>query len=216
MNDAGHEVLTYFAKAAEQILHTDDTIYEADEDLDTWIAQLLDVRNEFPGNGNTALVQASHSLQCTQEKSSDLIPMYLPALKDITESLTLYSTTSPETHILLETCAPRSICSEEWLTKSRRIPLKKIDLPSNMSPFRFAGHPIYALYGVQLAASIADIQGQTHSRKLFVYVLPPTPSSFLLGLTDQRRLGFDISLTENHSSYLRVSSWDTVFPLVVT
>lgn len=52
--------------------------------------------------------------------------------------------------------------------------------------------------------------------KLCAYVLPLTPITFLLGLPDQRRPGFDIILCERNSSHLRISSWDRVFPLTVT
>ena len=110
--------------------------------------------------------------------------MSLPGLKKILETLTLYSSTSPGQNLLLDTGAPRSICSEDWLTTANWAPLQNVDLPPNTPPFRFAGHPVKALYGIKLAAHITDIQGRQHVLKIFVYVLPSTPIPFLFGLTD--------------------------------
>lgn len=104
---------------------------------------------------------------------------------------------------------------EDWLQRAKRNRLKKLELPVNKIPLRFAGQPVYPLYGVQVAVSITEITGKTHNLNIFAYVLRSTPIPFLLGLTDQQRLGFDICLLELHSSHLNISHWYQYFPLVV-
>lgn len=132
------------------------------------------------------------------------------------EAFSRFSSTSPNQRLLLGTSAPRSVCSEDYLRNAHWIRLENAELPARTPPFRFASHPVCALYGVKIAATITDIQGQPHVLKLSVYVLPWTSIQFLLGLAGQRRLGFDICLCEKHSSHLSITAIEAVFPLVVT
>lgn len=108
------------------------------------------------------------------------IPIFLSKLQGNFTEMMVFSTNAPDQHLLLDTVAPSSICSEHWLHRAQWNPLKKFQLSPNTPPFRFAGRPICALYGVQLAATITDIKGRPRTLKLFAYVLPSTPISFLL------------------------------------
>lgn len=110
-------------------------------------------------------------------KTTDgFVPLSLPELKEIMESVILYSRSSHNDHILLDTGAPRSICSEDWLQNANLVLLKRIILPANTPPFRFAGHPICTLYGVLIAASITKILGRQHTQDISVCYLPDTDS----------------------------------------
>lgn len=213
VDDPGHDVLHYFADAEEQLFSQDDTNNDADNDLDAWLAEFFEVydRSDSPLSST-----ANSSLTCSHVSTGSVVPLSLPQLKDIMDTLTLYSNSTSTQYILLDTGAPRSFCSENWLKQASWAPLQKVDLPLNTPPFRFAGHPVRTLYGVKLAASIFDITGKRHILKIFVYVLPSTPIPFLFGLTDQRRLAFDICLREKHASHLRLTTFDAVFPLMVT
>lgn len=90
-----------------------------------------------------------------------------------------------------------------------------MELSTSTPPFRFAGHPVCALNGVQLIASITDLQGKTHTLKLFSYVLPPTLVPFLLGLADRFRLSFDLCFRDRSVGHLRIYAWKKTFPLTV-
>lgn len=144
------------------------------------------------------------------------IPIFLSKLQGNFKEMMVFSTNAPDQHLLLDTVAPSSICSEHWLHRAQLNPLKKFQLSTNTPPFRFAGRPICALYGVQLAATITDIKGRPRTLKLFSYVLPSTPISFLVRIVDQRRLCFDICLSEGHSSRLKISAWQKSFPITIT
>lgn len=128
----------------------------------------------------------------------------------------IYSHDLVNQHFLLDTGAPRTICGKSWLSKASWIILKNINLPPHIQPFRFTGNPVFELYGVLLATSLTDNHGKSHVLKIFTNVFPPAPVPFLLDLTDSRRFGFDICLREQHASHLHVSSWNAVFPFIVT
>lgn len=132
------------------------------------------------------------------------------------EILTQHSNPSASQHLLLDTGAPGSICSKDWLQKCSWKPLKKLSLSPHTSSFRFIGHSVCALYGVQLTALISDLKGNTYALKVFAYVHSSAPIPFLLGLTDQRRLSFDICHCERFSSHLKISALHKICPLTVT
>lgn len=67
-----------------------------------------------------------------------------------------------------------------------------------------------------MTASVSDIQGNAHELRLFAFALPDAPILFLLGLRDQRRLGFDICLRTGNDSHLKVSQWGSVHHRTVT
>lgn len=213
VDDEGYEVLEYFHAAYNQMIDTANDRDDDDEAMDAWMADLFAVLDNIEASTGSAPHSVGPSMS---DNSYGFVPMSLPELKGIMETLTLYSSTSADQHILLDTGAPRSICSVDWLEKANWAPLQTVALPANTPPFRFAGHPIRAMYGVKLAATLTDIQGHKHVLKIFAYVLPSTPIPFLFGLTDQRRLGFDLCLREQHSSHLRISAMGKVFPLLVT
>lgn len=70
--------------------------------------------------------------------------------------------------MLLDTGAPRSICTETWLEELNWIPNKKIALPEDIPPFKFAEHPVKALYGACFNALITDLRGKPHNIRLCV------------------------------------------------
>lgn len=130
--------------------------------------------------------------------------------------MTTFSIASADRHDFLDTRASPSICSNEWLEKANWAPLKKIELATNMPPLRLSRHAVCALYGSRLEAKITDLKGEDHILKILADVLSSTAIPFLLGLTDQRRLGFDTCLREDHSRHLPVSSWPKIFSLMMT
>lgn len=62
------------------------------------------------------------------------------------------------------------------------------------------------MYGVNLVANLTDIEGHRYVLKIFMFVMPSIPIPFMFDVTDQRRLGFDLCLREQHSSPLRISA----------
>lgn len=144
------------------------------------------------------------------------VPVYLMELKEIMETLTLQSITSPDPHLIIDTGALHSICSEDWLKKTKWAALETAELSNKTPLLRFAGHPVCTSYGIIIATTIIEIQGHQQFLKIFFYVLPPMTLPSILGLTDQSRLGFDIRLRERHPGHLRISAPRKVFPLVVT
>lgn len=143
IDDSAHEVLTYFADAEEQLFHVGEQHEEADDALDVLIADMFTVIDKV----GLSLSAPPFSNNIDQN-SYGFIPLSIPELKYILDTLTLFSSASADQHLLLDTGAPRSIGSKEWLQKAHWIPLKKIELPNNTPPFRFAGHLVCALYGV--------------------------------------------------------------------
>lgn len=124
-------------------------------------------------------------------------------------------TTSIDQHLLLEPDAPRSICSEPLLRQSNWYPIKRIPLTPDMLPFRFAGHPIHAMYAVCPIAELTDCSDNVHQFKQDTYLLPPTPISFLVGLQLQLTLSFDHCLRTNTDSHLKLNAWNSINQLMV-
>lgn len=113
------------------------------------------------------------------------VPLSLPDLLTIMKNLIVFSSASSDQHLLLGTGAHRSLCSKHWLQSVNWYALQHIKLFPNTQPFRFVGHPLLALYGTQLVASIRDIYGKQHKLGIFAYVLLFTQISVLV-LTNQR------------------------------
>lgn len=142
-DDSDHEVLAYFADANKKPLRIDEQHDEADETLDVWIADMLSRLDK--SDLSSPALPLSSTIDYTLYGS---IPLSIPDLKDNVDTLTLFSTASADQHLPLDTGAPRSICSDEWLQKANWTPLKMFKLPTSKLPFRFPGHSVSALYGV--------------------------------------------------------------------
>ena len=181
-----------------------------DADLDTWLEGMFEIIDNVSSSApvapgfHQAIPYPSPTFH--QDKRNGFLPLSIPEHIEILETLKLFSTLSADQHLLLDTSAPRSICSIKLLQKTHWTALKKIGLPDTTPPFRFAGNPVSALYDVQLVASLTEIQGKKHELKLSIYVLPPIPIPFLLESTESRRLGLKIGLCEQHASHLRISA----------
>ena len=120
------------------------------------------------------------------------------------------------TFMLIDTGAPKSICSEQWINELKWTPILTKPLPVTTKPFRFAGHPVLPKHIACLIAKVTDINGNTHLLRQVVFILPSTPIPFLLGLQTHRSLGFDLCLRVQNGSHLRVNSWNTIIPLSVS
>lgn len=104
----------------------------------------------------------------------------IPKLRNTLVTLKIFSNASTNLHLPLDTEAPRSICSAEWLQKANWKPLKRKVLSTNTQPFRFAGHPVCALYDVWPAAAAKDFEGKNHISKIFSYFCPSNTTLFYL------------------------------------
>lgn len=107
-----------------------------------------------------------------QFSAGSFAPLSRTLFKEIMETLTLYSSNSAEQHLLLDTGAAKYICSKHWLTQAAWVPLQMINIPAHNILLRLAGHAVCTRYGLKLAVSIFDINGNRHILKVFVYILP--------------------------------------------
>lgn len=208
---SSQEVLVHFADAEEKLFYVNVQHDEADYALGAWIADMFAV---FDNASSPS--PASPLSNIVDQKSYGFIPLSIPKLKGILDMTALFSNPSADQHVLLDTGAPRSICSKGRLQKANWRPLKRIELRTNTPPFSFAGHAVYVLCGALLTAKIVNFEGKDHILEMFAYVLHSTPIFFSRGLTDQSRLGSDICLRERHSSPLRISARHNIFPMTVT
>ena len=120
--------------------------------------------------------------------------------------------------VLLDTGAPRKLCSEEWLHKSNWHPIKNISLSPGTRTLIFAGHPVHPLYAALFVDQVRDLSGKVYHLKLCEKILPPTPIPFLYGLVYQREMSFDICLRNGNYSYLTKNNktFETTFPFTVS
>lgn len=86
----------------------------------------------------------------------------------------------------------------------------------NLPSFRFAGHPVCALYNTCLSAVLTDINVKERTLNLFAFVLPDFIIPFPLGLQDQHRLLFDICLCTGDVSHLKISSLQNIHNLTLS
>lgn len=70
--------------------------------------------------------------------------------------------------------------------------LEKEELSANTPHFRFARNPVCLIYCAKPYASDIDLEGKDQVLIIMAYVFPLEPIPFLIGLTIQRRLWFDI------------------------
>lgn len=186
--------MSVFTSSEEQLSSPDDD--PNDHEFDTWITELLDAFDHLINDAErkSPTRSVTHYLQHS-----------IPGLSDMMSDITCYSSTLVSENMLLDIGATRTICSENWLRKANWIPLKKIALGPGTKPFSFAGHPVQPLYAALLAARVRDVRGHIFFLKICAHILPPTPIPFLLGLVDQRSLGFDICLRKANATYLTIN-----------
>jgi len=120
-------------------------------------------------------------------------------------------------HYLVDPGAPKSLCTSSWLQAAGWTPIKTIQVPAHVHPFRFAGVPIHAIQAVCLVAKLRDTQGKDHILRLVAFLLPSsTPIPFLLGLQALRSKSVDLCLREaNHASHAKINAWNSIQNLVV-
>lgn len=145
VNAKGYKVLTYFSFAGEQIIESTDAPNDENVAMDAWLAFYFAVLE----NAESSLQALSSGLgsfsKNPNSNSYAFVPLLLLEMKEITESLALYSSAFKDSQNLLDTITTRYICSEEWLKKTNWVPLKKIELPASTPPFRFARHPVFVM-----------------------------------------------------------------------
>lgn len=90
--------------------------------------------------------------------STLFIKISIAELMEAIEEMNVHSVFNVVKHLLIDTGEPKPICSEPWLKDSNWTPVRKIPLPNNMHPFRFAGHPVHAMYAACLVSLVHDIR----------------------------------------------------------
>lgn len=114
-DDQAHGAFAYFLKAEEELLHYEVDVKEADQALDTWRVDLLDILDDYLPNdsahyANNAIVPAV-SFSYPGPDTYGSVQFLLPDLQEITDTLTLFSCVSPYQQLLLDIRVPRSIYS---------------------------------------------------------------------------------------------------------
>lgn len=89
---------------------------------------------------------------------------------------------SSSQHILIDTGAPKTICSENGITTARWKPMQNVSLPCNTKPVRFDGTDVMATSAAFLAAKVSDISETPFTLQKVVFILPLLPIHFLVGL----------------------------------
>lgn len=105
-----HEFLTQFSDAQEQLIDEIETFSEAGDALNTWISKMFDILNS-----SAYSLSSLRSLNNVESNSLGYVPISVPELRDIMESLMLFSNVSATQHLLGDTGFPRSIYSKDWL-----------------------------------------------------------------------------------------------------
>lgn len=122
----------------------------------------------------------------------------------------LYSSTSADQHLLLETGTPKFICIENWPIQESG-PTPEGWYPWEYSPTLF--RCTSGMYTLWSEFYCFEFWHQRNRRilKVFFYFLRSTTNPFLLWLTDQCRIGFFIFIRGKHSSTLLLTSFDAIF-----
>lgn len=192
-NEQMDEVATY--------LNELDITDEDTNEFDTWISSFLDILDSHFDNSNAT--SAFH------------IKISVPELSQAMTELDSYPIFSVQSHLLLDTGAPKSICSIDWLKNSNWTPIATFPVSQQIKPFRFAGTAIRATHIAYLIARLTDTTGKSFLFRQVVFVLPPTPIPFLTGLDIARHLALNINIRDGNGSHILVSQWHATFPIVV-
>lgn len=146
---AAHNVLAYFLDAEQELYHTDVNVDDKGQDLYTWIAAMFEVLdNSFPKRStnyaSNSIIPDASNKNVGQDLYSS-VPFSLTDLRIISDVLSFFSSVSGEQHLLLDTGALRSTCSEDRLRKASRVLLLQIQLPASIPPFCLIGHPVVVI-----------------------------------------------------------------------
>lgn len=169
MNNALIPIYKYYTSWKPNRKNQLMTILIASMHGDAWICDLLDVYDS----------ESSQDTSCSHIKYS------LSDVKLALYEIVCHAMTNVSRRFLLDTGAPKSICSNTGLTNANWNPIKMITLPDHIKPFRLAVHPVQASHGACLLAVIKEIHVRTHYLQLFTFVFPLTPIPFLTRLPGQ-------------------------------
>lgn len=92
------------------MLNHDRNFDENDANLHSWLADMFTIFDQ-----SSDMVPNPLSMGKFEDNLYAFVPMYIPELHTIHESMTMHATTSPETNIFLDAGAPREVCSLDWL-----------------------------------------------------------------------------------------------------
>lgn len=118
-------------------------------------------------------------------------------------------------HFLLDTEAPKHICSTDWLEKRQWKSIATFSVPKNFKLLRFELQKVKALRFVYLIAKLYDYSGKSHYLRQVVFVLLTTPIPFLIGLETIRNATPDVIIKEGSRRHLFIARWKVYFPLSV-
>lgn len=145
VEDEGHKVITYFSFTEQQFTESTDYLNNHDVAMDAWQTSLFAVVE----NDESAMQASSSDFGSSSKRSHyssyGFVLLLLSELREIMKTIISYFSPSSNTHILLNTRAPRSISSEELLKNENWAPLKKSGLLASEPPLRFAGNSVSAL-----------------------------------------------------------------------
>ena len=226
-NTSETQELVGFLEEAEEIARNQDDEFP---DFHAWICELLEHVDELEtSDQNRTMIHngyyvASHlpdshhvDIRSTHEDSF-FLNISIPELQQLCQEIThvVAHMSQISRFMLIDTGAPKSICSEDWLTKANWKPIEIRKLPPGTKPFRFAGHPVQPKYLACMICKLKDNDGKENFLRQVVFVLPTIPIPFLTGLQVQRSLGFDICLRREAGSHIRVQNWNTTVPLHIS
>ena len=219
-NEDWDEVSDYVDNAEATILEDDAQLYP---EFDEWVNSLLEtLDNTHPNfedkSNNQAFLSSYHAQVDKDHQDAFYLKYSIQDLSQIQQSIghTVSSMEKIKSYMLIDTGAPKSICSESWLLQAKWKPVRTIQLSQDIKPFRFAGHPVTPKFIACLLAKVLDMTGNEHLFRQVVFVLPDVPIPFLTGLQVQRSLGFDVCLREEEGSHIRVNAWNSSVPLHVS
>lgn len=128
--------------------------------------------------------------------------------------LSTYSTFGVYNHIVLDICAPKNICNEEWLQRSSWHAIQKRTFISSTKHFRFAGkqiktalHSMLGLWNqpstwISFRTSSSCIRSSNHSN----YSFDPTTNGTCISI--QHQTSWIKQYPSNHSKYgTQLSHW---------
>ena len=185
--------------------------HEEYPELSEWVNLLLqNLDDKEPKNVPELYISQTHHNSFHHAELTDAttdafyLKFKVEDLKKIYEAFTHAVSTMQKisSFMLIDTGAPKSICSETWLSELKWIPIQTRQLPPTIKPFRFAGNPVPPQQLACLLAKIIDINGKTNYLRQVVFILPWIPFPFLLGLQTQRALRFDLCLRQESGSHV--------------
>lgn len=159
--------LACFLPAGDQLLQSDAEVHEAEENLVAWIAELSAILNS---SMVINLAKKSMILAVSEEfmntEPAVVAPFPLLILKKVMEPMMLFSGVFADQRHLLDSSAPKLICTEDYLDKVTWNPLKIFNLLSYTLPFHFDGQAF-------CTSMVSKLLPQPRT-----YVVGHSPSSF--------------------------------------